>query len=307
MVASELRALAPAETLSPEDFAAQVEALVLRLGERLRRGGFGTHASLRRGSTGNFVEHRPYHPGDEIRWLDWRVLARSDRYRIREREHESRLRCDLLLDRSMSMHYPLDRPREAKLAYAARLLAALAALAHAQGDSVSLYLADDEVEVLPRGAFDALHFAGHWMKGDPRRSGHTRLQTCLESLATLLPKGGLLVLASDLLDPDPHALLPLRLLRTRALRVVVLHLLHPEERELPALGLRPFIDLEEGGELLVDTAAQAQSYARAMKDFLEQCRRACEGAAVDYFPVSTGEDAFDVLSRLLAELGRART
>src|SRR6266511_650218 len=184
----------------------------------------GLHRSPFRGFSLEFTEHRAYQPGDELRYLDWRILARSDRLFVKQFEEETNLRAMILLDASRSMAWRGVPERLTKRAYADRLAAALALILLRQRDATGLLTFDEEVRQL----IPARVKAGQWtrlVRGllDTPDGRGTAAQAALARLTSLLARRGLVVLLSDLLFDRDLALVALRYLRHRGPQVIVFH------------------------------------------------------------------------------------
>ncbi|HEX7050509.1 MAG TPA: DUF58 domain-containing protein [Longimicrobiales bacterium] len=251
----------------------------------------GLHRSPHRGFSVEFAEHRAYQPGDDLRYIDWRMYGRSDRYYIKQFEEETNLRAYFLLDASGSMAWssaPGDLPP--KLWYAKQLAASLALLLLRQGDAVGLIGFDEQIRahIAPRGG------RRHWYElvralGTIEASGRTEAANALRDIAGRLHRRGLVVLFSDLLvDPDATRL-ALRFLRHRGHEVLVFHLLDPGERELPGLGDARFVDPETGEELPVSVADLRTEYRNAVSRALAEWKQTLAGPGIDYVVIETNE------------------
>ncbi|CAN5749219.1 DUF58 domain-containing protein [soil metagenome] len=251
----------------------------------------GLHRSPHRGFSVEFAEHRMYQPGDDLRYIDWRMYGRSDRYYIKQFEEETNLRSYLLLDVSASMAWtsaPGQLPP--KLWYAKQLAACLSLLLVRQGDAVGMLAFDDAMRshIAPRGG------RRHWHEllrslTPLEATGRTDPGTALRDLAVRLRRRGLVILLSDLLvDPDATRL-ALRFLRHRGHEVLVMHLLDPGERELPAVGEARFIDPETDEELPVSAAELRREYREAVDRAIEEWRGALAPQGIDYVVIGTDE------------------
>jgi uncharacterized protein (DUF58 family) len=244
----------------------------------------GIHRSPHRGASVIFAEHREYRPGDDLRLLDWRAFARSDRYTIKHFEQETHLRAHLLLDVSASMRFIAGDEAQDKQAYAATLLAAMAFILLGQGDAVGLITLDaalrDSVPARARpGQLDAiLELLAQPAQGQERSALKPALEACGERVG----RRGLLVLASDLLDFAPDALEPLTRLRTLGHDVIVFHVMHPHEVDFPYDERTRFIDPETGESMDTDPDAVRQAYESELNAFLVSCRQRCTAAGARY-------------------------
>ena len=248
----------------------------------------GLHRSPRKGFSVEFAEHRPYQPGDDLRYLDWKIAARADRWVVKQFEEETNLRAAIVLDASRSMAWSGDTARLTKLAYAERLTAALALLLITQRDAVGLVRFDETVRaVVPSRARRA-----HWRRIiaalDGAASGRdSRAPGALESAARLLRRPGLVVLVSDLLLDSEELLRAVRALRAGGHAVTVLHLMDPAERELPAAGEAIFTDPESGLEVPAASADVRDAYRATVLAAIAEWRTALAAAGAVYEPVDT--------------------
>jgi uncharacterized protein (DUF58 family) len=266
----------------------------------------GSHRSPHRGASVVFVEHREYRPGDDPRLLDWRAFARTDRHNIKHFEQETQLRATLVLDRSGSMAYadPPDSP--SKEEHAATLLAALAFVLVQQGDAAGLMGVTTQVEdVLPARSranhLDALLQA----LAQPALPGReTNLATALDAVAERVGRRGVVVIASDLLDLHEGALSPLASMVGRGNDVLVLHVLHPNELDLPFHGPTRFVGLEDEPPLDVDPDAIRDAYLQQVASFVETCRVHCMAAGARYALARTDQAPEHTLASVLSSRRR---
>jgi uncharacterized protein (DUF58 family) len=261
----------------------------------------GLHRSPHRGFSVEFAEHRMYQPGDDLRYIDWRMYGRSDRYYIKQFEEETNLRGYLLVDVSASMAWtsaPGALP--AKLWYAKQLAACLSLMLVRQGDAVGMMAFDAALRshVAPRGG------KRHWHELlraliPLDAAGTTDPGTALRDLAARLRRRGLVVLISDLLVDPESTRLALRFLRHRGHEVLVFHLLDPGERELPAMGEARFVDPETDEELPVSVADMRREYREAVEHALAEWRRELAPQSIDYVVVGTDEPLANALRAYL--------
>src|SRR5262245_30362437 len=196
------------------------------------------HKSPHRGASVIFAEHRDYRPGDDLRMLDWRAYARNDRYTVKHFEQETHMRAHLLLDLSASMAFDGGKPATHKATYAATLLAAFAWILLGQGDAVGAFAFDTDLrKALPArnrpDHLDALLSVLALPVAHDRQAPPANLSRALTALGERMGRRGLVVLASDLLDMDPDALVPLSHLAALGHELIVLHVLHPHELDFP--------------------------------------------------------------------------
>ncbi len=237
----------------------------------------GQHKSPHRGFSVEFSEHREYTPGDELRHLDWRAYARSDRYYIKLYEQETNLRATIVIDTSNSMRFAQ------KLDYARHLAACIAYLLSLQQDLAGLVAVDEQVRVeLPAGS-SAPHLDRMFraLEGIVA-TGNTDLAKQLHHLAENAPRRSLFILISDLwLEPDA-LIRALQHARYKRHQLLVLHLLDKAEIELPYDKQITLHDLETDEKIEVDADDLRPSYKAQVEAFLTLTRKACTDAGAEY-------------------------
>jgi uncharacterized protein (DUF58 family) len=249
----------------------------------------GLHRSPHRGFSAEFAELRAYQSGDDLRYIDWRMYGRSDRYYVKQFEEETNLRAYLLLDVSESMGWSSDPATlPTKLWYAKHLAASLALILLRQGDAVGLAAFHNRV-------VDRLHARGgrrQWYEVLRRlqpleAEGGTSAEGALRDVAVRLDRQGLVVLLSDLLVARDETLTALKFLRHHGHEVLVFHLLDPGERELPAASEARFFDPETDEELLVSVADIRAEYREAVRGALAEWKRDLRPHGIDYEVIDT--------------------
>ena len=249
----------------------------------------GLHRSPHRGFSAEFAELRAYQSGDDLRYIDWRMYGRSDRFYVKQFEEETNLRAHILLDVSDSMGWSSD-PAElpTKLWYAKHLAASLALILLRQGDSVGLAAFHDKV-------VERVHSRGgrrQWNELVRRlrplqAGGGTSAESALRDVAVRLRRRGLVILLSDLLVAPQETRIALQFLRHQGHEVLVFHLVDPGERELPAASEARFFDPETGDELVVSVADIRSEYRKAVGAALAEWERALRPHGIDYAVVDT--------------------
>lgn len=265
----------------------------------------GLHRSPRRGFSVEFAEHRMYQPGDELRYVDWKLLGRNDRLYVKQFEEETNLRAMLVTDVSASMAWSGSAATLSKLEYARRLVAALALLLLRQRDATGLVAFDDEVRaVLPARARSsqwrqlALALAGL----TPGRG--TAAEPALRQVIRLLRRRGLVVFVSDLLLERELALTVLRFLRHRGHQVVVLHLMDPGEVELDGPAEARFEDPESGDSVVLRPRDWAGAYRETVTGVVSAWRRECRRRGIGYARITTDTPYGLALRRALVQTAR---
>jgi len=259
----------------------------------------GLHRSPFRGFSVEFTEHRPYQPGDEPRYLDWKILARADRLFVKQFEQETNLRAMLLVDASRSMAWRGAEGRLTKRAYADRLAAALALILLRQRDATGLVTFDEAV----RQAIPARVKAGQWgrlVRGllDTPDGRGTAAEAALRRLTSLLVRRGLVILISDLLFDRDLALTALRYLRHRGHQVIVYHVMDPAELDLGGPPEVRFRDLESPASVVVRPRELARAYGETVRREIAAWRAMCRRHGIAYHHVTT-DLPFGLALRLL--------
>jgi uncharacterized protein (DUF58 family) len=248
----------------------------------------GLHRSSRRGFSVEFAEHRQYQPGDEPRYIDWKLLGRTDRLYVKQFDEETNLRAMMVLDASASMAWSGDPARMTKLDYARRLAAALALVLLRQRDAAGLVTFDDAV----RSITPARARTAHWstlarvlLSTGPGRG--TAAEPALRQVVRALRSRGMVILMSDLLLDRAVVLTALRYLRHRGHQVLVLHIADPAELELARGAETRFRDPESDHVVTLSPNDWAAAYAATVQDVVHQWGAACRAAGVRYALVPT--------------------
>ncbi|HEX2342521.1 MAG TPA: DUF58 domain-containing protein [Vicinamibacterales bacterium] len=247
----------------------------------------GLHRSPFHGYSAEFSQYRPYRPGDDLKYVDWKLFARTDRVYTKQFLETTNVAAHIVMDRSASMGFRERESGPSKLDYARVLAAALAYLIARQGDAVGWTACGDE--------------RGEYL---PPRGGQAQLRAVLAAMARATPEGrepiapglaravermktrGMILVFTDLYEPDEALAVELR----RAARIghdtVLFHLVTRSEIEFPYEGDLEFVDLETGGRVLA-AATGAADYRRAVADHLERWRHRATGDGVEYVRVIT--------------------
>jgi uncharacterized protein (DUF58 family) len=298
-------ALAGASLIDPQTLM-RIKSLQIRA--RAAVEGFikGIHRSPYHGFSVEFSEYREYSPGDDPRYLDWRLYARSDRYYVKRFEDETNLRCYLVVDTSRSMAFRSGS--YSKSEYARTAAATIAYFLTTQRDAVGLLLFEDRItEHLP-----ARYRPGHLrrlmaaLEREP--AGHaTNLVEPLEQIAATVRKRGLIILISDLLAPADSLQTRLGYLRCRGHDVVVLRVLDPAELGFTFTTPAMFHDVESGREIYVDPTAARAEYLRRFAAHASLIERSCVDLGIEYESITTDRPLELVLFDLLkARMRRGR-
>lgn len=291
---------APGQAPGFIDPAALTRVKSLQLRARLVVEGFdkGIHRSPYHGFSAEFSEYRQYTPGDDPRYLDWRLFARSDRYYIKKFEDETNLRCHLIVDGSRSMGY--GSAGISKWDYARTAAATVAYFLSRQRDAVGLVTFEDRVvEYIPPRARPG-HLA-HLMAALQREPAGkaTDLAGPLDEVGAATPRRGLFVLFSDLLVQPDAVRSSVGNLRAAGHDVIVFQVLDPQEVEFDFDTPAMFRDAESGKELFIDPRTAASEYRRRFTTHAAAVRQACVGAGADFEQMTTSRPLELVLYDLL--------
>jgi uncharacterized protein (DUF58 family) len=265
----------------------------------------GLHQSPYRGFSVEFAQHREYTPGDEIRYVDWKVAARSDRYYVKEFEEETNLKAYLLVDTSESMQYKGRKATRSKLEYASILAAAMASLLIQQRDGAGLVLFNDGVQryVPPRAT--ATHYTQilEELVGAASKP-KSALGPTFHEIAEQMKRRGLVVVISDLFGDLEEVMAGLRHFRYRRHEIIVMQVLDDDELTFPFDDLTKFEGLELEPELLVDPRGIRGEYLRQVELFCTGLERGCREIDADLVRVVTSQPPGEALAAYLA--GRMR-
>ena len=241
----------------------------------------GLHRSPFHGFSVEFSEYRQYSPGDDLRYLDWRLFARSDRYYIKRFEDETNLRCHLLVDLSQSMGYGSGDYNKAE--YARTAAATLAYFLHRQRDAVGLFTFTEQVDQYLPARYRTGHLQRLMAGLHTAVSGTgTDLTNPLEYVASVLHKRGLIILISDLLAPVELLSSRLNFLTSRGHEVVVMRVLDPEEVLFNFRDPAMFQDVETSRDLYVDPQSVRTQYLQRFSEHEAQVKEICANLGVDF-------------------------
>ena len=278
----------------------QIRSLELRARVVVQGFWSGIHRSPYHGFSVEFTEYRQYVPGDDLRYLDWRLYARSDRYYIKKFEDETNLRCHLLLDQSRSMTFgTMDWT---KADYAHTLAATLAYFLFQQGDAVGLLSFDEGI----RDYLPARNRPGHLRQlmlslEKPASGKSTSIAKPLRRIAELVNKRGLMVLISDLLAPIEELETQLGQLAATGHEVVVFRVLDPSEIDFDFDEAQIFHDVESEKDLFIDPVAAKRNYLKRFAEHGDAARAVCQKLGAEYLSVTTDEPLDRVLSDFLRQ------
>ncbi len=262
----------------------------------------GLHKSPYRGISLEFAQHRQYAVGDEIKHIDWKIYARTDRFFIKQFEQETNLRLYLLLDASGSMRFKGAKSAFSKFEYAATLAASLAYLTVNQGDSVGLEIFSQGANrIVPaRSSYPHLTALLGEME-ETRPGGGTNWISSLTQLVPSFQKRSVFILFSDLLENEAEALKVLKLLTFKKHEVAVIHLLDSDEKDFPYKGAVQFNSMEDSGHLILNAGDFKKEYDEALQSLIHYYRAGFRKAGIRYQFHTTAESPDRILRFLLGQ------
>lgn len=246
----------------------------------------GLHRSPYLGFSMDFAEHRPYMPGDDIRRIDWRLFARTDRHYIKLFEADTNANFSVLLDVSASMSY--GSHSLTKLDYARYLSACLAYFSNRQRDRVGLVTFDHEVVDYVPSSMKHLDTILHTL--DRTKAGRPgSLSEPILRITEMLGRKGILVVISDFYEEPEEVLRALGPLRARGHDVIVFHVMDPYELEFPFQESSGFEDLETGVQVPVIPGKLRADYLTMMKAHLADLEKRFTDNRIDYRLLDTSK------------------
>lgn len=306
---TELDALAAPHGSLDLDLVVSLPTLPLRARYLVESFLTGRHRSPIKGTAPEFAEYRTYQIGDELRRIDWRLYARSDRLAVKQFEDENQLHACLALDVSASLRYASRPGLMTKLDLARTTLAAISLLARRQSDAVGLALVGDTGNPADSGLLDFLrpsaslaqHHTVYARLESPPAARGAPLGAALRRIASLLTRGGIVVVASDFYVDLDELRAALRLFRAQRLELIGLHVLDPMEIELGGEIAGRFVDLEDGAYLPLNTAAVRRGYLERFSAFRAELLELFQEHGADLVPLRTDDSP---LAALAAYFGR---
>ncbi len=285
----------------------------------------GLHKSPFHGFSVEFAEHRQYMPGDDLKYLDWKILGRTDRYYIKQFEEETNLKSYLILDASRSMAFnssdpvysglsPIrklfkrrssdsqEKPSQniSKLEYSTYLAASICMLMHFQKDASGLVIYDEEINtyIPPKATSQNLKVILTTL-ANVRGFGQTNTAASLNSVAERIKRRGLVIVFSDLFDNQEAVINSLKHFRYKKNEVIVFQVLDPLEMDFAIDSPTIFKDMETNTELLSQPLSVIQSYKDAVKSFIDNYKKACRSNNIDYVLISTKTPFYTALLEYL--------
>jgi len=246
----------------------------------------GLHKSPFHGFSVEFSQHRPYNPGDSLKYIDWKVLGRTDRYYIKQFEEETNLKSTILLDVSNSMSYASGKIT--KLEYGKYLAASLSYMMLMQRDAVGLTLFDNKIQqyLPPRSVTSYLQPILKQLE-IIQPGTDTNISNVLHEIADRIKRRGLIILISDLLDEPEQVLSSLRHFRHNKHEVLLFHVLDPLELSFNFEGDIQFEDLESGENIRTFPWYIQNDYKNEINEFVSYYKKNCLENKIDYQLIET--------------------
>lgn len=259
----------------------------------------GIHKSPYKGSSIEFLEHKEYSPGNEIKHIDWKVLAKTDKYYIKQFEEETNLKCYLFIDSSGSMGYK--STGISKCEYAATLTASLAYLLLKQSDLVGLISFSDRVlqYIPPRSRLTHLHALLNALTA-LKTAGKSDTGAILNEFVEKIGRRSLIIIISDFFDDTKKIIHQLKYFLFKKNEVILFHILDPYELTFPFETITFFESLEDERRILADPKSVKEQYLSGMNHFIERFRQSCFENHIDYCLIDSSTPLDQALIRFLA-------
>ena len=258
----------------------------------------GLHKSPYHGFSVEFSEHRPYGFGDEIKYIDWKLWGKTDRFYIKQFEEETNLKCHIILDKSSSMNF--GSKNITKFEYSKLISAAMSYLMIKQQDAVGLTTFDQRINTIikPKSKVNHLNLLLKTLHNS-NTGGETNISNLLHGLAESINKKGLIILISDLLDDEKRVMESLRHFRYRGHEIIVFHIVDPKEKNLDYNENINFIDLENNYNIVADSRLVKDKYNKAFRNFSDFYKKECLRDKIDYNLISTSDSLDKTLLQYL--------
>jgi len=291
--------------LNPQVLA-NIKNLVVRARTVVEGALVGEHVSPFRGGSVEFAQHRAYCPGDELRYVDWRLFARTDHYHVKQFEVTTNLRAYVLVDGSGSMGYP-EGDTVSKFKYSSMLASALAYLLIQQSDAVSLTMnqGDRLTYLPPRSQISYLKQIFQVME-DTQPSGDGDVIDLLQHAQDRITQRSMVIIFSDFFVDLDELMAKVKVLMTRGHDLMVFQILHPDELEFPFSKFYRFESMEDSSFLNADGHGIRSYYMEAMQQHQDALTSAMRQGGVDFTTISTEKPVERVLSLHLNHPVRSR-
>lgn len=287
------------DLLSPETLSRIDDfSIVARVGVE----GFisGLHRSLYHGFGSEFFQYRSYVPGDDLKYIDWKVLGRQDRFYTKVYQEETNMNCCVVLDASASMDYQGRRAVCGKFRYASMVTACLAYLAGRQGDNVGLYVYNDRLQtaIHPGKRQGGLQRILRELQA-AKPGGNADHASAMHYVGDQFRRRGIVIWISDFHEAENDLVSTIRRFRFDHHETILMQILDPDELDLPFGKTTRFVDSETGVEIATAPERIRESYARAMDAFVERIRAISLAQQCDYLKINTQDNLGNLLAAYL--------
>lgn len=260
----------------------------------------GMHRSFLHGFGSEFLQYRNYTPGEDLKYLDWKVMARTDRLYSKVFREETNMNCYILLDCSASLDYQGSRAACGKFHYARMVAACIAYLASRQGDNLGFFAYSDRLHEAtePAARTGQLHRMLLQL-ARLKPGGSANHPAMLDQLAARFRNRGIVIFISDMLEGE--TILPecLRRLRLRHCDCLAVQVLDPDELDLPQDQVTRYVDAESDNDIISWPEVSRTGYQRRMNQFQQQLREGLWQAQIDYLKLLTSDSLGIALARYL--------
>jgi len=255
------------------------------------------HRTADFGHSTEFVQHREYRRGDEIRNIDWRVYARTGRFYVKMHEMESNMQVNFLLDTSDSMRVAAPAGLPTKLELAATIAGAVAVMAQVQQDSVGLVCLGNTIDEYVPARQGTQHLALLYQHlNNPVGSGGGKFGQLVKEAGGRIGNRGMVFILSDCLDSPEELYDAMKILRVREQDVTLIHIMDRDEVEFPFDRMTEFRHPETGARIVGDPQALKKKYLERLNAHLEKVESYCKKIQVDYFRISNADDLISLMS-----------
>ncbi|MFQ5956383.1 MAG: DUF58 domain-containing protein [Candidatus Brocadiales bacterium] len=263
----------------------------------------GIHKRPHKGSSIEFLEHKEYSPGDEVKHIDWKVFGRSDKYHLKQFEDETNLKAYILLDTSGSMGY--GSGAMTKLEYSSTLVACLSYLLLMQSDATGLIVFGEDIlnYIPPRTKSSHLQVLLQALEG-LKAQGKSSIPGVLEKISEKVSRRSLVILVSDLFDDAEEVIKKLRQLRKLNSEVILFQVLDSHELDFPFDELTLFESMEDLSQVLAEPRAIKDKYLSELGHFIERLRQGCLENQIDHWLINTSAPLDHALLKYLTTRDR---
>ncbi len=260
----------------------------------------GLHRSVAHGFGSEFLQYRNYSPGDDLKYVDWKVYGRQNKVYTKVYNEETNFDCHIVLDASGSMNYQGTKSPMSKIGYASAIAASLGYLANKQGDGVGLYAYNENCSSLIKpstasGHLDRIFAELNRLKAE----GESNHRHYLSRFAELMRRRGLVVFISDFLDQNPEIPEYISKLSFARHDCLVIHVIDDDEEKLPFSGSVRFYDAEDENLLITCPDSIREDYQHKFKQFCDGIKHSCLTSNIDYLRVNSTDNLSTVLSAYL--------